>query len=437
MIVTTHLRIAAGVCVLSTGLMIGSAGGAVAAAETGSTGSASSAGDAPSSKAAANGPIKNLADTLRKQMQNSLQGVAGTLNSLPKPGEPGSFIPKSPKTTFGATPTVHGSTGSTTAAIAADPTPTVANPLVAVSTAASSAVAGASLAASNAAANASQAAANASQAASNVAAEASLAASNAASAATLAASDAITTAADAVEVPVTQVVTSVQDILTSVGNAGTAFSLLPADLSALLGVSAVPSATGQMDPSHLLLPSVLAGPVTTPGSVTSLPILALPGAQNLPATITPAGPMTPLDFAAQASREAKAAAAPAPAPNDGSANDVLSMVEHVIGAFVASVSLTALLAVALPGLGALLGTCAAGIRLGYRQAKAGAELPGTAMSRFVGSGPVGVVRSSSQIALRARPARTDDSNVQQPAPARRLRVVRAASASADLLDHAV
>src|SRR3978361_1589696 len=63
-------------------------------------GAARRAGDAQSSKAAANGPVKNLADTLRKQMQNGLQGVAGTLNSLPKPGEPGSFIPKQTKTNF-------------------------------------------------------------------------------------------------------------------------------------------------------------------------------------------------------------------------------------------------------------------------------------------------------------------------------------------------
>ena len=81
-----------------------------------------------------------------------------------------------------------------------------------------------------------------------------------------------------------------------------------------------------------------------------------------------------------------------------SRSDVLSTVEHVIGAVVATVSLTALAALALPGLLGLLSTCAAGIRIGYRQAKATSALPDTAISRFVGSGPVGVVRSGSQVA---------------------------------------
>ena len=90
---------------------------------------------------------------------------------------------------------------------------------------------------------------------------------------------------------------------------------------------------------------------------------------------------------------------------------MLTQVEHAIGAFVATVSLTALAAVALPGLLGLLTTCAAGVRVGYRQAKAASALPHTAISRFVGSGPIGVVRSSSQVEMRSRASR-----VARPAP---------------------
>jgi hypothetical protein len=49
--------------------------------------------------------------------------------------------------------------------------------------------------------------------------------------------------------------------------------------------------------------------------------------------------------------------------------------------------------------------CAAGIRIGYRQAKAGFMLRASGIARFAGSGPLGVVRTGSLIALRPRPVR--------------------------------
>jgi hypothetical protein len=83
------------------------------------------------------------------------------------------------------------------------------------------------------------------------------------------------------------------------------------------------------------------------------------------------------------------------------------------GALVITASLSAMVAAALPGLVALLIPTVAGVGVGYRQAKAGIALRASGMARFAGSGPVGIVRSGSLIALRpsamrvARPARTD------------------------------
>jgi hypothetical protein len=82
-----------------------------------------------------------------------------------------------------------------------------------------------------------------------------------------------------------------------------------------------------------------------------------------------------------------------------------NILEHALGAVLVPASLSALVAVALPGIGGLLIVCAAGVRLGYRQAKAGLALQATAMARFAGSGVLGVARSGSLIALRPRALR--------------------------------
>src|SRR4051812_41931960 len=105
---STHLRIAATLGVLSTSFMIAGAGGAVATADTeaGSTTSSTSAGPTRD-------PVRTFADNVRKAVENSLhgtvQGVTGTLSTLTKPGHLPSSIPESPKTTFGGSPTVFGS----------------------------------------------------------------------------------------------------------------------------------------------------------------------------------------------------------------------------------------------------------------------------------------------------------------------------------------
>jgi hypothetical protein len=79
-----------------------------------------------------------------------------------------------------------------------------------------------------------------------------------------------------------------------------------------------------------------------------------------------------------------------------------SFLEHTVNALFVPASLSALAAVALPGIGGLLLICALGMRIGYRQAKALFEVRRAGIACFAGPGPLGVVRSGSLIALRPR-----------------------------------
>jgi hypothetical protein len=79
----------------------------------------------------------------------------------------------------------------------------------------------------------------------------------------------------------------------------------------------------------------------------------------------------------------------------------------------------------VPGIGGLLIVCAAGIRVGYRQAKAGLALRASGIARFAGPGPMGVVRSGSLIALHSRTPRLGRPHG--------IRAVREETASAPLL----
>jgi hypothetical protein len=95
-----------------------------------------------------------------------------------------------------------------------------------------------------------------------------------------------------------------------------------------------------------------------------------------------------------------------PAPASVSAATT-SFLDHVVKSVLVPASLTALAAIAVPGIGGLLIVCAAGIRVGYRQAKAGLALRMSGIARFAGPGPMGVVRSGSLITLHPRTSRVD------------------------------
>ena len=94
---------------------------------------------------------------------------------------------------------------------------------------------------------------------------------------------------------------------------------------------------------------------------------------------------------------------------------------QVFGELLLPVSLWALAAGALPGVGGLVILVSTGARLGYRQAKAGFAVRTAGIASFARSGavPLGVVRSAALVVIRPRA----------------LRVVRPGASSADhLLD---
>ena len=84
-----------------------------------------------------------------------------------------------------------------------------------------------------------------------------------------------------------------------------------------------------------------------------------------------------------------------------------SFFRHVFGELLLPVSLWALAAVALPGVGGLVILTLAGVRVGYRQAKAGFALRTAGIAHFArpGAVPLGVVRSGSLVVIRPRALR--------------------------------
>jgi hypothetical protein len=88
--------------------------------------------------------------------------------------------------------------------------------------------------------------------------------------------------------------------------------------------------------------------------------------------------------------------------NNAFAMGLRSFVPQTVSDIPRAASMWALAAVALSGLGGLVIVTLAGVRIGYRQAKAAVELRTTAIARFARSGPIGVVQSGSLVVLRRR-----------------------------------
>jgi hypothetical protein len=85
------------------------------------------------------------------------------------------------------------------------------------------------------------------------------------------------------------------------------------------------------------------------------------------------------------------------------------------GQLVVAVSLSAMFVAALPGLAGLVIPAAAGVHIGYRQAKAGRAVRASGIAHLAASGPIGVVRSGSLIALRSPSRRRPPVNIQRRA----------------------
>lgn len=390
MTISTRLCTAAGACLLTSGLVIGSAFGAIASADADSDGSDTSSQSADGPTGSAAGPSDNAADSPPEAVQRTAEGVAktvsSTLSSFAKLGEQQSSTEAPPRKRFGSTRTAGGSTDLSGSTQADAIPPTSESAIVTPPRAVVASVPARTVPASDVVVTASNA----------IAAVAN----------SVASAPALVAAIPHSATPVSDVITTVQGVLTSITDAGAQFTQVVPDLADLLGVAAMaPTTTGagteQVGPSAAVdtpMPAPETGALQRPSPFWFEEVLA---------TDEFADPVTLLDVTtAGTSRGITTPSTALPTP-EGDGSSVLSIVKQVVGVIVASVSLAALLAMALPGIGGLLGACAAGTRIGYRQAKAGSVLQTTAIARFAGSGPIGVVRSGSQISLGTRVARPD------------------------------
>jgi hypothetical protein len=210
------------------------------------------------------------------------------------------------------------------------------------------------------------------------------------------------------ENPLGDVITSLQTMLVTVNDAVAPLAQVPGDLYSLMvagmaaatvdtvGVTSGPGLSAAAGAGLTLPTPPFTGPILPIGPGGGMPLL---GDVIAPATL---GGIAAAGLSADLSLSGTA---PLAVGGAGPA-DALSFLEHTVKAVLAPASLTALAAFALPGIGGLLIICAAGIRFGYRQAKAALAVRTSAISRFARQGPLGVVRSGSLVALHTRHPRT-------------------------------
>jgi hypothetical protein len=406
--ISTHLRLAAGICVLTTGLLIGSAGGAIATADTESSGSTSQsqgAGESTQSVNTANAPTASSTEpattkTPQNGIRTALLDVLQKIRTLGKVQQQPVKKPADPVTAdkpdgaegdvggavteplaqsdvdVVASETYGAASDSNDPAPAIDPVPPVPPaapgppPVVTVSnvlepvTNAIARVAGAALAV-----------------------------------------PVVFASLPTSPTPVADVITAVQNILIAVNDAIAPIVQLPSDFVSLLvaaGMSATPvDSIGNSAGARL-------SDATGPAPVLPFMPMVPPVPPNSPVGVMPllgdvTAPVTLGGLAAAGLSADLSLSGTAPLTADGAGpTGALSLLEHTVRAFLAPASLSALAALALPGIAGLLIVCAAGMRVGYRQAKAALAVRTTGISRFARQGPLGVVRSGSLVTLHPR-----------------------------------
>ena len=228
--------------------------------------------------------------------------------------------------------------------------------------------------------------------------------------------------------PVSDVIALVQDMLRSVVGAVVLLAQLPSDLfSFLLGIAGVqPVVAGVGGGAGAGLSRAAGASVVSQWRL----VLALTGIPGVPLASRAATGVAPLGgtaasiFAAM-TQVGGASSLPGlaqsffrPASSEllltgtGSLSGLAApsgvagpMILNAAGAL--PISLAVLAVLALPGAGGLTILTAAGVRVGYRQAKAGLALRTVGIARFArpGSAPLGVVRSGSEVVVRPRALR--------------------------------
>ena len=209
--------------------------------------------------------------------------------------------------------------------------------------------------------------------------------------------------------PVSDVIAPVQDMLTSVAGAVVPLTQLQSDLSSfLLTIAGAEPAVDGLGGIH----GAGLSPTADASVASQLrPVLPLPGVPGVPVADNPqaaklAGISASIFGAmSEAGRASSLPGMAPPAPNGAIPMGVRSFLRHALHDLPVAVSVAALAAVALPGVGGLVILTLAGVRIGYRQAKAGFVLRTAGIARFAGPGPLGVVRSGSLVVVRSRGVR--------------------------------
>lgn len=210
--------------------------------------------------------------------------------------------------------------------------------------------------------------------------------------------------------PISDVIALVQDMLSSVVGAVVLLAQLPSDLfSFLLGIAGVQPVVGGVAGIHGPGLSAAAGASVASRLPLGLSLAGisgppLAGASGLPVTGNAATEVATLDVIALGRASAVPGMAPA-APDGATPMGVQSVFRHVFSGLLLPVSLWALAAGALPGVGGFVIIALAGVRVGYRQAKAGVALRTTGIAHFARSGPLGIVRTMALPVVRPRALR--------------------------------
>jgi hypothetical protein len=419
--ISTHLRLAAGVCVLTTGLLIGSVGGAIAAADTepsGSTTQSQGADDSSQNGSAAIAPSATVTETAKQPVRPTLRDVIRKLQELGKPRqrpvvvtEPAVVVTE-PTTDPVATDTKADGTDPDATAAATEPATPDSN------------VASESNSTEPQTHNSNVVAAGPDPepslrppppsfsppppSFSRVVVPPVMHAIETVVGAALSLPGVIVLLPSS-ETPVEDVITAVQNVLISVNGAVITLAQVPSDLYSLLVVAGLETApvgmVGNSVGAGLIIPAPAAivpplAPVPPPVPPAS-PVAGMP----LPGDVTAPVALGGIATAGLSADLSLSGTAPT-AAESALPMSALSLLEHTVKAVLAPVSLSALAAFALPGVGGLLIICAAGARFGYRQAKAALAVRTTGISRFARQGPLGVVRSGSLVAAHSRRPRT-------------------------------
>ena len=209
--------------------------------------------------------------------------------------------------------------------------------------------------------------------------------------------------------PVSEVIAPVQDMLTSVAGAVVPLTQLQSDLSSfLLTIAGAEPAVDGLGGIHGAGLSPTADASVAPQLRPALPLPGVPGvpvADNPQAAKLAGISASIFGAMSEAGRASSLPGMAPPAPNGAIPIGVPSFLRHALHDLPVAVSVAALAAVALPGVGGLVILTLAGVRIGYRQAKAGFVLRTAGIARFAGPGPLGVVRSGSLIVVRSRGVR--------------------------------